>query len=428
MSGRTPSFIVVGLVIIMFLLGLFYMSCSSKSNELRMSLEQFEERIRSLTIKNSDAEKKIANINSRKHEIEEEKLTIQRQIEKKDSEINDLNTKLNERTAELQSLRSDKKALDEQLSEYKSMSESIASKNSLIEKLQQQINDQKQTNDNELTRLKQELESYKNQRLQNNQPPANEQQNPFVIPNQRFRPFIPNNLTTRSIASLFQDPIGKLNNISKEMKAQIVPAAFDVKDKVLNVLGIDTNSSNQQQDVHGNRADQNVPAPPLANNAQQRLQPDHIESAQGAPQRAGGLNEDRQPAAEEEADNAQFQHRLHRSLNETVSENKNIKHADDDEADDEEQLGMDNDQLNHVSSSISSSTSIDKHEIANDNHPIPAPAPIQSNNDNYRVADREQFRSNRDHDREQQQQLDNGEEIADDNNEHGHQVKKRHVV
>ena len=48
MSGRTPSFIVVGLVIIMFLLGLFYMSCSSKNNELRLSLEQFEERIRSV--------------------------------------------------------------------------------------------------------------------------------------------------------------------------------------------------------------------------------------------------------------------------------------------------------------------------------------------------------------------------------------------
>lgn len=36
-------------------------------------------------------------------------------MEKKDSEINELNTKLNERNAELQSLKSDKKAADEQL-------------------------------------------------------------------------------------------------------------------------------------------------------------------------------------------------------------------------------------------------------------------------------------------------------------------------
>jgi len=154
MSGRTPSFIVVGLVIIMFLLGLFYMSCSSKNTELRLSLEQFEERIRSLTIKNSDSEKKYDNLNSRKRELEEEKLTIQRQMEKKDSEINDLNTKLNEKLAELQSLNSDKKVLDEQLKDYKSLQETLASKNTLIEKLQQQLNDQKQSNNEELNRLK----------------------------------------------------------------------------------------------------------------------------------------------------------------------------------------------------------------------------------------------------------------------------------
>ncbi len=68
-----------------------------------------------MTLKNSDSEKKIENINSRKHELEEEKLNIQKQMEKKDSEVNDLNTKLNEKTAELQSLKSDKNVLDEQL-------------------------------------------------------------------------------------------------------------------------------------------------------------------------------------------------------------------------------------------------------------------------------------------------------------------------
>jgi hypothetical protein len=51
MASRTPSFIVVGLVIIMFLLGSFYMSCSSKNNELRQSLDQFEDRIRLVSSK-----------------------------------------------------------------------------------------------------------------------------------------------------------------------------------------------------------------------------------------------------------------------------------------------------------------------------------------------------------------------------------------
>ncbi len=66
-------------------------------------------------MKNSDSEKKYENLNSRKRELEEEKLTIQRQMEKKDSEINDLNTKLNEKIAEVKSLQTDKKVFDEQL-------------------------------------------------------------------------------------------------------------------------------------------------------------------------------------------------------------------------------------------------------------------------------------------------------------------------
>ena len=36
-------------------------------------------------------------------------------MEKKDSEINDLNTKLNEKNAEIESLKSDKTVADEQL-------------------------------------------------------------------------------------------------------------------------------------------------------------------------------------------------------------------------------------------------------------------------------------------------------------------------
>lgn len=66
-------------------------------------------------MKNSDADKKFENLNSHKRELEEEKLTIQRQMEKKDSEINDLNTKLNEKKAELDGLKSDKQVLDQQL-------------------------------------------------------------------------------------------------------------------------------------------------------------------------------------------------------------------------------------------------------------------------------------------------------------------------
>ncbi|UJR28618.1 hypothetical protein I4U23_009851 [Adineta vaga] len=274
MSGRTPSFIVVGLVIIMFLLGLFYMSCSSKNTELRLSVEQFEDRIRSLTIKNSDVQKKVEDISSRKRELEEDKMNVQKQMEKKDSEINDLNTKLNEKTVELQSLKSDKNVVDEQLKEYKSIRDTLTEKNTLIEKLQLQLQDLKQSGNDELTRLKQEYDAFKSSRSSQNNPilPSNnEQQSTFPIPPGRFPPLLSRNETTRSLSALFENSYNKLNNLTKEVKAEIVPAVIDVKDKVLNAIGIDTNSSttvisNEQQQVVNNdrynpEVGQNLPPP-----------------------------------------------------------------------------------------------------------------------------------------------------------------------
>ena len=112
----------------------------------------------------------------------------------------------------------------------------------------------------------------------------------MILP-QRFRPLEPNNHTTRSIASLFQDPLNKLNNLTKEVKANVVPALGGIKDKVLDVFGLNTNVStstilNQQAEQHQQQgqAGQNVPAPPLADHAQRQQQPDHVESAQAAPQ------------------------------------------------------------------------------------------------------------------------------------------------
>ncbi len=104
----------------------------------------------------------------------------------------------------------------------------------------------------------------------------------------------PNNHTTSSITSLFQDPLNKLNNLTKEVKPDFVPAALDLKDKVLNAFGLNTNLStstilDQRRENISNekiqqQVGQNVPPPPLANHAQQQQQADHIESAQAAPQ------------------------------------------------------------------------------------------------------------------------------------------------
>jgi hypothetical protein len=66
-------------------------------------------------MKNSENEKKIESFNINKRELEDEKLNIQKQMEKKDAEINDLNTKFNEKISELESFKSDKQVLEEQL-------------------------------------------------------------------------------------------------------------------------------------------------------------------------------------------------------------------------------------------------------------------------------------------------------------------------
>ncbi|CAF1003674.1 unnamed protein product [Rotaria magnacalcarata] len=433
MSARTPSFIVVGLVIIMLLLGLFYMSCSSKNSTLRLSLEQYEERIRLLTIKNNDIDKKLENMISRKRELEEETLTIQRQMEKKDSEVNDLNTKLNEKLAEIQSLKTDKNVLDEQLKDYKSVGESLASKNSLIEKLQQQLSDEKQSKSDDFNRLKQEYDSLKNS--QSNQSSSNNPSlNSIIIPQYRFRPFILNGTTTKSTVSLFQSPSNKLNNLTQEIKPEIAPVILELQDKVPNIAAANVNPSttttlsNEQQQIADNdklqqNVGQNVPAPPLVDNAQK--QPNPIESAQAAPQSANKLNNENQAA-----DNSQYQQRLQRSLNNSISDNKNMKSMDDadNENDDEEQL--DNNNPSHNAAIPSNAMKQNNVEI-NDSPLMNDRALIKSNNNNnYRIGNRERYRQVRNKIQDEQE-INNGQDIehgSKNNNKENQDVEKPNAL
>ena len=142
---------------------------------------------------------------------------------------------------------------------------------------------------------------------QNNGPASNEQRNVLSVANQRYQPLISENNTTRSIAGLFRDPLDKFHNLTKEIKAQIVPAAIEVKNNVLSVLGVNTNTSNnnalsnQQQGAETNNrpnsfVGQNAPAPPLADNRQQQQQVNHVESAQVAPLHNRLLNQGIHPS------------------------------------------------------------------------------------------------------------------------------------
>ncbi|CAF0968348.1 unnamed protein product, partial [Didymodactylos carnosus] len=299
MSGRTPSFILVGLIIILLLLGMYYMSCSSKNNELRISLEDFEERVRSLTMKNADYEHKIDTINTRKRDLEEEKVSIQRQTEKKDSEINELNIKLNEKLAELQSIKSDKQVLYNQLKEFKTLSESISSKDTLIEQMKQQLEEHKHTKDNldsELAKLRQEIEQYKAEKVASNQQP---QQLPYPVRGQpqplaeivvteglpvrpRHQRFLPlqnidpnqNNNPVPAPASSsipsFLQPLQRLMNLTSNLQNQLLPSSDN-----------SNNNDTRNQKAHNDANNpEHVLAPPLINPSYRSQQQGYVEPQQ----------------------------------------------------------------------------------------------------------------------------------------------------
>lgn len=68
-----------------------------------------------LTLRSSHDEKQIDLLNTTKLELEERQTNLQKQLEQKDTDINELNIRLNEQNAELQSLKTDKQVLEQQI-------------------------------------------------------------------------------------------------------------------------------------------------------------------------------------------------------------------------------------------------------------------------------------------------------------------------
>ncbi len=66
-------------------------------------------------MKNSDYEKKFESLQTNKRELEEAKLNLQKQLEKKDSELNELSTKFNGKLTELHNLTARKEVFQSQL-------------------------------------------------------------------------------------------------------------------------------------------------------------------------------------------------------------------------------------------------------------------------------------------------------------------------
>jgi DNA repair exonuclease SbcCD ATPase subunit len=238
MPNRIPSFIVAGLVLTMFLLGFFYMSCSSTTSELRQALGEFEDRVRSLTMKNSDYEKKFETLQTNKRELEEEKLNLQKQLEKKNSELNELSTKFNEKLTKLHNLTSERQILENRLNELKTINDSLTSKNSEIERIQEDFNQEKEYNEQQLNKLRRKVYQLK-QRLYQAQ---NNEQNVPINSNQRFSPLLAANETIPSSSSLALQPlVNRINNTQ--------PFDQNLADQRLNISDIQQRFKRSRSDI-----------------------------------------------------------------------------------------------------------------------------------------------------------------------------------
>ncbi|CAF1024415.1 unnamed protein product [Adineta ricciae] len=248
MASRAPSFVVVGLVLITFLVGFFYMSCSSRTTELQRTVDDFESRIRTLMLKNSDKDKQLDSLNNKKTALLEEKLSLKKQLEKKDTEISDLNTKLNERLMELRNLKTDKQLLDQRLKEFRNTSNMLAASNFDISRLKQELDEQKKSNKAQMARFEGANDSYKNR--------SNPSGGQFLeFANQRFKPLLSANETVKNTSSILQEPLTKISNWTKEIKNRFAPVVSDMKEKISNDLNNKSDTS----------VDQNIPAPPVDN-------------------------------------------------------------------------------------------------------------------------------------------------------------------
>ncbi|CAF2409965.1 unnamed protein product [Rotaria sp. Silwood2] len=226
----------------MLLVGIFYTSCSSKTTELQEALASFEERIRTLATKNTEKDKEIESISATIRELENQKTNIRNQMDKKDSEINDLITKLNEKKVQIESLQSDKQSLDVQLTEFKTVNETLASKNAAIEKLQNELDEEKKSNDEQLNRLKQEINNYKNQLNQS----QNNEENPLIIPSQRFQPLLSPNETIKTSLLGSQESLAQQDQIKIESKENISSVLGSGNNSLANQT-IPTNEKQQLQ-------------------------------------------------------------------------------------------------------------------------------------------------------------------------------------
>ncbi|CAF0941761.1 unnamed protein product [Adineta steineri] len=235
-------------------------------------------------------------------------------------------------------------------SELKNEAGPLSSKNLAMNKLQEEYDKQKKSDNELIVRLKQEVEDYRSQFNIS-------KDKPIEIPSQRFQPLFQAKEIAKNTSAIFREPLAKLSNITNEIKDKFAPVVSNIKQKISNIYGNGSNSV----------VNQNIPAPPLNNNKQQEQQPG----------RESGAEVDKNNQEQNKIENLQ---RLKRSLNDTNKSSFNKSNGDQQNSD-----------IHNVAKDLERARNApyDKANLAN-NQPDNVPSQLLGNRKNYRVGDREE--------------------------------------
>ena len=89
-ANRTPSFIFIGLLVVIAILGFNYWNVTSKNTTLSRKLTDMSDRLRQTSFDKTSAEARVEEISKRLVEIEKEITQHKQSVQQKGDEINSL--------------------------------------------------------------------------------------------------------------------------------------------------------------------------------------------------------------------------------------------------------------------------------------------------------------------------------------------------
>ncbi|XP_073242257.1 uncharacterized protein [Porites lutea] len=118
-AGRGPSFILVGLVVVVIILFYSYWGVSSKNNKLLRDVSVLQDRLRVLAARKLTSDKKSSALVTQLTQLQGEKDKVDVDLKTKDSQVSDVKMRLKEKEQELAALLAKEKFYNEELAKLR---------------------------------------------------------------------------------------------------------------------------------------------------------------------------------------------------------------------------------------------------------------------------------------------------------------------